>query len=188
MLRPEECARRDAERAALRAWFAGDHAQPFLLERHEAYCVCDVLFPSFWTRQRFARRGLIAWLASKLPTSAVKVFLYRRLGAKIGRNVYIGPDAMLDPMYPELIELADDAFLGMGCRLFTHEHTATHFRIGRVRVGPGSVIGAQATVRSGVTIGAKATIGMLSFVNRDVPDGATVGGVPARPLRKAGPG
>ena len=62
---------------------------------------------------------------------------------------------------------------------------ATRFRIGPVRVGKGSVVGAFATVRPGVTIGSKATVGFNSYVNRDVPDGETVGGVPAKPLRKA---
>jgi serine acetyltransferase len=33
-----------------------------------------------------------------------------------------------------------------------------------------------------VSIGSKATIGFHSFVNRDVSDGATVAGVPAREI------
>ena len=115
-----------------------------------------------------------------MPISSWKIMIYRFLGTRIGQGVYIGPDVLIDPLYPELITLQDGCVLGIGCRLFAHEITADNFRLGRIVAGAGSVVGAYATVRSGVSIDKKATIGFNSFVNRDVPDGATVAGVPAR--------
>jgi acetyltransferase-like isoleucine patch superfamily enzyme len=125
-------------------------------------------------------------IVNAIPISILKVLLYRLLGVKIGKGVYIAPEVLIDPLYPWLIELGDDCFLGMGCKVFTHEYTATDFRIGRVRIGRGSVIGAYSIIRSGVTIGEKVTVGFNSYVNKDVRDGEIVGGVPARPL-KSGP-
>ncbi len=51
---------------------------------------------------------------------------------------------------------------------------------GRVSVGPNTLIGLGARVLPGITIGSNCTIGAGSVVIRNVPDGATVSGVPSR--------
>ena len=53
---------------------------------------------------------------------------------------------------------------------------------GGAQVGAGSLIGTGAVVLPGVRVGARARVGAGAVVNRLVPDGATVVGVPARPL------
>jgi serine acetyltransferase len=183
MLNSEDRALLEAEREALRAYWTGNQDQLFTLEAHDAYDVCEALWPSWFAWNKAMLRYLAVSFANKMPLSSLKIFFYRLLGVKIGRGVWISPGVVIDPLYPWLIELEDGCLLGMGCRIFTHERNANNFRIGRVRVGKGSVIGAYATVRSGVTIGSKVTVGFNSYVNKDVPDGATVGGVPARVLK-----
>jgi bifunctional N-acetylglucosamine-1-phosphate-uridyltransferase/glucosamine-1-phosphate-acetyltransferase GlmU-like protein len=183
MLTPEERAMRDAEREALKAYWRGNRDEPFILDRHESYYVGDVLFPSAFDHLRWPLRGLMVGLVNLLPISPLKVPLYRLLGVKIGKGVCIAPGVLIDPLFPWLIEIEDDCFLGMGCKLFSHEYTATQFRIGRTHIGKDSVIGGYAIIRAGVTIGSKVTVGFNSYVNRDVPDGETVGGVPAKPLK-----
>jgi UDP-perosamine 4-acetyltransferase len=54
---------------------------------------------------------------------------------------------------------------------------------GNVRVGSLAFIGAGATVIPGITIGQNATIGAGASVLRDVPDGTSAWGVPARIMR-----
>jgi acetyltransferase-like isoleucine patch superfamily enzyme len=53
---------------------------------------------------------------------------------------------------------------------------------GGVLIGKNCWIGAHATIMDGVTIGDGATVGAHSLVRSDVPAGATVVGIPARPL------
>ena len=173
----------NGERQAFRDWWAGDQARPFVLYRHENYGVCRIIFPTRWIDLAFNLRFALMYLIGRLPWSCLKVWLYRRMGVRIGRGVYIAPGVFLDAFYPPLIEIADGGFLGIGCRILAHEYTATFFRAGRVRIGKGSVVGAWSIVRCGVTLGAGVTTGLGSVVVRDVPDGLTVGGVPARPLK-----
>ena len=182
MLTDKDRAKRKAERDALQIYSKGSQDRPFVLERNDAYHICEVLFPSILDHIRIPIRCLMVGIVNAIPISILKVFLYRVLGVKIGKGVYVAPEALIDPLYPWLIELGDDCFLGMGCKIFTHEYTATYFRMGRVRIGKGSVIGAYSIIRSGVTIGENVTVGFNSYVNKDIGDGETVGGVPAKPL------
>ena len=182
-LSPEMEQLRATERAEWNAWLAGDRGTPIKLMRHEpAYCVCDVIFPTQGHWISWYWRNFLAGLAHMAPLSRWKVFLYRRVGITIGQGVYIAPQVTLDPFQPGLIVLEDGCFLGLGCRLLAHDYTATFIRFGRITVKQGAMIGAYSTVRGGVTVGEKATVGGHSFVCKDVAAGTTVGGVPAKPL------
>ena len=172
-----------AQRKRLKEYMRSPGTRPFIIDRADEYCVCEVLFPTVASEIRFHVRFFLAWLISWFPHSDVKIWLARRMGARIGNNVYIAPGVLIDPYFPWLIEIEDECFLGLYCRLFTHEYTASNFRLGPVKIKRGAVVGAHSTIRSGVTVGESATVGFDSLVNHDVPDRATVGGVPAKILK-----
>ena len=55
--------------------------------------------------------------------------------------------------------------------------------LGRVKVGEGAYIGANATILPGLTIGKGAIVGAGAVVTKNVPDGETWVGVPAKKLK-----
>jgi serine acetyltransferase len=172
----------ESERRQFREWLTGDRSEPFVLENSEDHCTTAVICPSPGAHLKMSVRYVLLQLGAMAPFCALKAFFYRLAGVKIGRRACISPGVIIDPLRPDLIELGDDVCLGMGCRLMTHEFTVKTFRLARLRIRSGAVIGGWSTLRSGVTVGENSTVGFNSYVNRDVPPDTVVAGVPARPL------
>lgn len=79
-------------------------------------------------------------------------------GAVIGTGAIVGHDAIVD----------------------AHAHVAAGARIGGgAHVGTGALVGAGAVVLQGVRVGEASSVGAGAVVTQDVPDGATVLGIPA---------
>ena len=106
----------------------------------------------------------------------------------VGAHTWIGPHVLLDGSGGGLA-------IGAWCSISAGVHVYTHDTLlrslsegalarhtGPVRIGDACHVGAQSVIAAGVTVGTRCVIGANSFVNRDVPDRAVVGGSPARPL------
>lgn len=135
----------------------------------------------FW---RIVRNFIVIVLARYVPWLGVKNAMYRSLGMKIGRGVAFGLMAMPDVFFPELITVGDNSLIGYNTTILTHEFLIEEWRTGPVEIGRNVMIGANCTILAGITIGDGAVVGAHSLVNKDVPAGCMVAGVPARLIRK----
>ncbi len=120
-------------------------------------------------------------------------------GSKIGtfveiqKNAFIGARCKISShtFICEGVTIEDDAFIGHGV-MFTNDlhpratsasgtlQTEADWDVIPTLVRRGASIGSGATILCGVTIGVGAMVGAGAVVTADVPDGATVMGVPAR--------
>lgn len=92
------------------------------------------------------------------------------------------------------VHIDDEVFVGHGVMFIndkrpraTNDHgkplTRDEWELIQTRVDCRASIGSGAVVLAGVRIGAGALVGAGAVVTRDVPAGATVAGVPGRPIR-----
>lgn len=109
-----------------------------------------------------------------------------RDGLVLGRNVYIGRWAVIDPWHCWLITIGDDVVIGPRAYLLAHDATTRrvlgYTRVGRITIGSRSFIGGGALVLPGVTVGDDSIVAAGAVVSRDVADGKIVGGNPAREI------
>lgn len=145
------------------------------------FCFCD---GSVLEAAGFFARAALLGVAMKIPSSAIKVWVLRRLGARIGRGVYLSAGVWVDPTFPRLVTIEDGVFIGMGARILTHEFRISEFRAGKVVIRKGAFVGGLTVVACGVEIGEGATVAACSVADRDVPPGATLVASPARIVKR----
>jgi acetyltransferase-like isoleucine patch superfamily enzyme len=114
-------------------------------------------------------------------------------GLSLGDDCFIGEECLLDLAAP--IRLGQQVTLAARVVILTHRNVGyrDHPLQSRlpaearaVEIGSGSFVGAGATLLAGVRLGERSVVAAGAVVQDDVPPGAVVGGVPARPLAGKG--
>ena len=112
-------------------------------------------------------------------------------GLVIGNNVGIAQNAFIQVRGKVVI--GNDIIFGPNVSIFSETHNFTNPDIpirlqGETRIGvtikDGAWLGAGCTILDGVTVGKNSVVAAGAVVTRDVPDGAVVGGVPAKTLTR----
>lgn len=142
-----------------------------------------------WTRFRnplgVVYNFVLVSLSRYAPSLAVKRFLLRMTGMKVGKDAAVGLMAMFDVFYPELIELGDNCIIGYNATILAHEFLKDELRTGRTMIGKDAMVGANTTVLAGVEVGEGSVVSAASLVDADVPAGSFVKGNPMQVLKRA---
>ena len=102
-------------------------------------------------------------------------------GCEIHLGTQIGGGLVLP--HPIGIVIHPRVTIGPNCMIFQNVTLGTNRSADVPRIGGHVDIGPGAVIIGNVTIGDHAVIGANAVVLRDVPEGAVVGGIPARDLR-----
>lgn len=134
------------------------------------------------------KNAVCIYLSRIAPAFGIKRALLRLAGANVAPHAAVGLGVVFDIFFPQDITVEDDATVGFNTTILAHEFMRHEWRRGPVKICRDVTIGANCTILPGVIIGEGATVSAMSLVNRDVPAGTFVGGVPIRLLREPNQG
>ena len=137
------------------------------------------------------RNRILQWLALYIPGNKTsRVWLHRRRGVAIGRNVSIGLSALIESAYPRLVSVGNNVTIGMRAVIIGHlrESTLEARMLDRptVRLEDDVYLGPGVIVLPNVTIGHGAVVSAGSVVTHSVPPKTLVQGNPAKPVAYCG--
>lgn len=136
-----------------------------------------------------------SWLLSPLTPRKLRPGILRRIGCKVGRDVFIGDGVWIDAGHADLITIEDHAHVASGCRLLCHQRNLSDYCQGDdyaklgyiikpIHLGKGSLLGMETFVMPGVSVGEGAIVGAGSLVTKDVPAWTIATGRPAKVVRE----
>lgn len=124
----------------------------------------------------------------------VKIWHFAYVGddVEIGDNCMIAPTVHVDPdvkigdntriqansVISKLTRIGNNVFIGPSVTMTNDPYPMSDRLVG-ITIKDNAVIGANATLMAGITIGQNSVVAMGSVVTRDVPDGVVVMGSPA---------
>jgi len=141
--------------------------------------------PPYYARYSFLtilwkpiRKYLNVVIIPNVPFSNLRVSLYRLIGFKIGKNVFIGMKCYMDDVAIKNTIIEDNVTISYGCYFACHGKGQGHTTI---LIKKGSYIGMRCNILSGkkgITIGECSIVGAGSLVNKNIPKQSIAVGVP----------
>ena len=136
------------------------------------------------------RNHLFQMLAYNCPINSWRIWLHRKRGVHIGKNVMLGMHCILDNAYPEYIYIEDYAALAGNVYMLAHSNPYQHFSkilesyVAPVVIREGAWIGVSSTLLAGSEIGEYSIVTAGSVVTGKMPDCCFLRGNPARVIAR----
>jgi carbonic anhydrase/acetyltransferase-like protein (isoleucine patch superfamily) len=150
------------------------------LDSISAFVFCENMQASDREEQFFSglKNRFLQALTRHVPGARTwRVWLNRLRGVRIGENVWIGYDAIIETSRPDLVTIRDRATVQIRATIIAHFREKLGVVIEEdATVGPGAII------LPNVTIGHGAIVTAGSVVTKSVPPKTMVQGNPARPI------
>lgn len=140
--------------------------------------------------------SMMDWsLLEPIEPRMLRPFLLRRLGAKVGKDVYVGSYVWVDENRANLITIDDHAHITHKTILLCHKRDLTDYcvgddyaklpyKYGHIHLCRGCSTGTGTLIMPGVTIGEGAIVGAGSLVVKDIPAWTVAVGRPAKVVKE----
>lgn len=135
-----------------------------------------------------------SWLLSPILPRKVRPWVLKKVGCHVGKDIFVGDSVVVDGGHADHIFIDDHAHIAGGVRLLCHQRDLSHYcvgddysklgyRLGKIHLCKGSLVGMETFVMPGVTIGEGAIVGAGSLVTRDIPAWTIAAGRPAKVVK-----
>lgn len=150
-------------------------------------------FKGYW-KSILLKYCMYSVIFSPLNYRLIRPYLWKKIGCKLGENVFIGYGVWFDYNHAHLIEIGNNVHITNMSLLLCHQRNISQYFVGddssslpyvkdKIVIEDGVMIGMNATIMPGVTIGKGAIIGAKSLVNKDIPPWTIVAGNPAKVIK-----
>ena len=123
-----------------------------------------------WKKPEFDENGMTKW----------KWMCQHHESLRLGKNVDIGAFTYINAKYG--VEIQENAQVGSHCSIYSL--STIDNKQGKILIKKNAKIGSHSVIMPGVTVGENAVVGACSFVNKNIPDNETWGGVPVKPIKR----
>lgn len=121
--------------------------------------------------------------------------LWRWIGAKVGKNAFIGYEVWMDFNNAHLIVIGEGAHITNRCLLLCHQRDISKYYIGddstklpykkgKITIGKNVMIGMGTLIMPGVIIGEGSIIAAGSVISKDIPAWSVAAGRPAKVIKQ----
>ncbi|MBI9032100.1 acyltransferase [bacterium] len=137
---------------------------------------------------------ILGLLSYNVFPSKVRIFLFRLMGVKIGKNTFIGVHVTIDSSYPKHVIIGNNCGIATGTVILAHRRDVSEYSINKgyndypfkvmdVVINDNVQIGTNTTILPGIVIGNGSIIGAGSVVTKDVPPHSLAVGLPAKVIK-----